>query len=314
MSTSTSTGSDSCNPTWKIEFDSRIKAFSEAIGVSEEVVRKTFAELGVDGETGQSLTIIDTDEFLPMNDLFEAFVDSGLTKKAKIRAGVPHLRGKTHLGEAAESLNGNLAIAESIKTLAEVNRPISSLSDEELLKRYEEGATEVIKILREKTHGRPCIVRNKDESVNEKVSLELLRLAKKQPTTEKYSVDGRLVRVYRIGEFPAKPLDESPFFPGVALVNGFCPKSNTQWNEISHELRVLARLALELDNPTGIYLTTASKTLMRKIWRDAKSMDVGTFRLEYSEAALMYDELQEMDKLPKLKVIPGQSTKVDTGF
>ena len=321
MSTNTSCSSSKCcDLTWKIEFDKRIEAFSKAIGVSEDEARKAFAKLGVDGKEEQSLTIIDSDEFMPMNDLFEAFVDSELTQKAKLRAGMPHLRGKTHLGEASDSLNGDgsinlTTVAESIKELAESNRPISSLSDEELLKRYEEGATEVIKILREKSHGRPCIVRNKDESTNLKVSLELLRLAKKQPTTEKYSVDGRLVRVYRIGEFPMKPLDESPFYPGVALVNGFCPQSNTEWfmrsdtgiKNICHEIRVLVRLQTQVNHHS-------SGREMKQIWKDAKSMSIDQFRTEYAEAALLYEELEEKDQLPKLKIHQGQSQKVDTGF
>ena len=80
-------------PDWsgKTEFDSRIKAFSEALRVDEPKVREILAELGADGETEQSLTIIDSDEFLPFGDLRNAFVDSThLVKLAVLRAAQPH--------------------------------------------------------------------------------------------------------------------------------------------------------------------------------------------------------------------------------
>jgi len=290
-------------PSWEIELNSRLQAFAKTTGIGEDTVRTVLATIGIDGKTEQSLTIIDNPEFLPMNDLFEAFVDSGLTKKALLRIAVPHLRGMTHLGETSNSVNGE--ILKSIKDIAESNRSLTSLSDEELVSKYDDSNTEVAKILREKTHGRTCIVFNKDGTINKSVSLELIKAAKKQQTPDKYSVNGKVVRTYRVGEFPFSPLDESPFFSGIALVNGYCAKSDTQWNGISHENRVFVSLI------TG----NLSKMEMKKIWKDAKSMTLDELKTEYGEAALTYEEMQANDTLPKLKIVTeSNTTKLDKGF
>ena len=290
-------------PSWEVELNSRIQAFAKTTGIVEDTVRTVLANLGVDSKTEQSLTIIDNPEFLPMNDLFEAFVDSGLTKKALLRIAVPHLRGMTHLGETSNSVNGE--ILKSIKDIAESNRPLTSMNEEELLNKYDDSSTEVAKILRERTHGRTCVVFNKDGTTNKSVSLELIKAAKKQQTPDKYSVNGKLVRTYRVGEFPLSPLDESPFYSGIALVNGYCAKSDTQWNGISHENRVFVSLI------TG----NLSKMEMKRIWKNAKSMTLDELKEEYPEAALEYEEMQANDTLPKLKIITeSNTTKLDKGF
>jgi hypothetical protein len=298
-------------PTWKIEFNKRLEAFAEAIGVPLDKVQEIFTELGADGEAEQSLTIIDTEEFLPINDLFSAFVDSDLTKKARLRAAMPHLRGKTYLGDTADVANGSLA--QAIHQLSENSRPVASLSDAELLDRYTDNSTEVWKVLRERTHGRPCIVFNKDGSINKEASLELIRAARKQPTPDKYNVGGQLVRVYRAGDFPAKPLEESPFFRNVALVNGYCPRSNTDWSNVDKTMRILVRLACEVDN------LTSTKKDMKQVHKDATKMTVEEFRAEYSEAALLYDEREAKGDFPTLTVMPSQvqeryAGNTDTGF
>jgi len=293
-------------PTWKTEFNNRVKAFSEAIGVAEEKVREVFAANGIDGETEQSLTIIESDEFLPMADLFEYFVDSKLTVKPKLRAGMPHLRGKTHLGNTEEVTNGS--VLTEMKDLIASQRPLTSLTDGELLDRYDDTSTEVWRILRERTHGRYCIVYKKDGSVNKEVSLKLVRSARKQVTPDKWEVNGQLVKVRRAGDFPAIPLEESPFFPGKTLLEGFCAESSTNWDGICQEIRVLARITSEIEGPLN-------KRDMKKIWQDAKKMTVAEFRHEYSEAALLYDEKDIQGTLPDLKVRQGSSgTCRDTGF
>jgi len=293
-------------PTWQSEFDNRIKAFAITIGVDEVKVREILSNLGVDGKSEQSLTIIESAEFLPMADLFEAFVDSKITAKSKLRVGMPHLRGSTHLGQAEEATNGS--VMTDLKDMIASQRPLTSLTDGELIERYDDTSTEVWKILRERTHGRFCIVYNKDQSVNKEVSLKLIRSARKQVTPDKFEVTGSLVKVRRAGDFPAIPLEESPFFPGKALLEGFCAESNTNWDGITHDLRVLARLVAETDGPL-------SKKSMRDVCKDAKVMSAADFRLNYTEAALLYDEKDAQGTLPDLKVRQGNSnTSRDTGF
>ena len=303
-------------PTWKTEFDERVIAFAKAIGVDEKKVREALAELGVDGQTDQSLTIIDSEAYLPMQDLFAAFVDSGLTQKAKLRLALTHLRGQTHLSEAAPATTGTPGPDSfgAISALIAANRPKSDWNDEELLRAYDETSTEIWKILRERSHGRPFVVFNSDGTVNVQVSLKLLKIAKKQPTTDRHMIDGKAVRVSRAGEFLAKLVDESPFFPGMALVDGYCAKSNTQWDGVSFEARVIVRLhAQKIENKA------LSQREMRDICKIA-AQGVDAIRKDLPDAALMYDELKEQDTLPKLKIDPrntrpeAYSGKVDTGL
>ena len=299
METNISTGAS-----WEAEFNGRLQAFAKTTGITIEKVKEVLSSLGVDGTTEQSLTIIDSDEFLPINDLFEAFVDSGLTKKALLRAAMPHLRGKTYLGKTEDFSVSNL-----LKDIVESSRPLTSLTDEQLLDKYDSYDTEVLRILRERTHGRNCIVFNQDGTVNKTVSLELVKIAKKQQTPSSYPVNGKLVIVRRAGHIPSSPLEESPFFSGEALVNGYCEKSGTIWNEISQENRIFVRvLTAEIH---------CSKFDYKRIWKDAKSMTLDQLKEEYPEAALQYEEMQANDTLPKLKIIPNSSTnvtKLDNGF
>lgn len=290
-------------PAWKTEFDERIKAFAGAIGLDETKVRETLKTYGADGESSHSLDMIDSEEVLPMQELFTLFVDSGLVPKGRLRLGVATLRGKTHLEEAATTNGGCCEgsdlgeVCGAIKDMVASNRPKSDWTDEELLKVYDQDATEAAEILRKRTHGRPCIVFHRDQSVNVAASLKLVKTAKRQPTSSQFVWEKKPVRVYRAGEFLAQPIDESPFFPGVALVDGYCPKSNTNWSGISQERRVLARI-----QSRDIETAQLSKSEMKRICHDAETLtDFGDV---YDEATLRYEELEAQDKLPKLKIMP----------
>lgn len=288
-------------PAWKTEFDERIKAFAEAIGLDEAKVREKLKEYGADGESSHSLDMIDSEEVLPMQELFTLFVDSKLVPKGRLRLGVATLRGKTHL-EEAPTTNGGEAVevlCGSIKEMVASNRPKSDWTDEELLKVYDRDATEAAEVLRKRTHGRPCIVFHRDQLVNVEASLKLVKTAKRQPTSNQFVWDKKPVRVYRAGEFLAQPIDESPFFPGVALVDGYCSQSGTDWNGIDHRTRVLVRIYVR-----EIETASLSKMDMKKICKDAH--DLTEFGDEYLDALLRYEELETQDKLPKLKIMPDE--------
>ncbi len=295
MSTSTTSV-----PAWKTEFDERIKAFAEAIGLNEAKVRETLEGYGADGESAHSLDMIDSEEVFPMAELFTLFVDSGLVPKGRLRLGVATLRGKTHLEEAPTTNGGDSVheLAGSIKEMVASNRPKSDWTDEELLKVYDQDATEAAEILRKRTHSRPCIVFHRDQSVNIEASLKLVQTAKRQPTSTQFVWEKKPVRVYRSGEFLAQPIDESPFFPGVALVDGYCSQSGTNWDGIDFKTRVLARIYVR-----DIETATLSKMQMKRICEDACEMGFGA---KYPEAVLRYEELEDQDKLPKLKIMPDE--------
>ena len=298
MSDSTST------PVWQSEFNKRIEAFAATINVPVVKVREVFAEYGADGKNEVSLDIIDKEENSPVNDLFELFVDSKLTKKALLRAGLAHLRGQTHLGETADVAPAAPVtdkIADALNAIATANRPVSSLSLKELVDRYGDDTPDIWKALSEKTHSRPCVIYNRDGSLNKEVTLELAKIARDQDTPNRYEVDGSLVHVFRSGVFPPKPLEASPFFPKIALIKGQCPKTQTNWTNVSKTMRVLVALACQIDN------LTASPREIRGVYKDATTMSIDDFRKAYKEAALMYDDLEAKNALPTLTVMPGEA-------
>lgn len=297
---------------WSAEFNERVISFALAIGVSEDKVKSVLSELGADGTSDQSLAILENEEYLPMSDLFEAFVDSGLTKKAKLRLGVRFLRGKN---DDLKSVSNISDVAQAINNMVSSNRPKTEWTDEELIKIYTDDSTDVWEILRKRSHGRHFIVFESNNSVNVSVTLELLKAAKKMPTNDKYILNGRTVRVYRVGEFLAQFLDISPFFPNTHLINDICTESGTNWKGISDEMRTLVYLHCH-----NVEKKQLSKIEMKRIHADA-GKGIEYFRSLYDEATMLYEEKKQQDNLPKLK-LPTRSdypvntfgTKSDSGF
>ncbi len=309
--------SDVQTPIWKTEFEKRIKAFSTAIRLEESKVKDILADLGADGESESSLTLLDSDEFLPFGDLRASFVEGGHTKIGILRLAMPHLRAKTNVDQPIATTGNGDSTANALRDLIASNRPKSDWTDQELLESYDETTIDVAEILGKRSRGRPCIVFKKDGSVDIEVSLKLLKIAKRQPTAESHRLDnGKHVTVYRPGIFLDKPLDESPFYPGVALVDGYCAKSSTQWNGVSHKNRVLIRLHV-----TQIETTQLSKREMAQLCKSAHVTNNAIPNLfdELGEAAALYEKLEDQDKLPKLKVFSNAvkdhyTGKMDTAF
>jgi len=294
------------NSLWKTEFNKRVKAFAAAIGADEVEVRNRLADLGADGEKELSLTLIDTEEYLPFGDLRNAFIDKEpITKLAILRAAIPHLRGKSSLNVNPTSTCDELTGA--IKNMVASNRPKSNWTDGELLASLDDTATEAAEILSKRTRGRHCIIFKSDGTVDVESSLKLVRIAKRQSTSNQHPIGGQLVEVYRAGVFPARLLDESPFsINGVShLVDGFCSKSNTDWTGISYEARILVRIYTWKCETTQL-----SKREMKQIRNDAAE-GAESFRSKYPEAAMWYNKLAAADELPRLKSTVAQGECCD---
>ncbi len=298
-------------PVWETEFNKRVEAFATAIRLDVAKVREILAELGADGAEEFSLTIMDSDEYLPFGDLRAAFVEGGHTKIGILRLAMPHLRAKTNVDQPEATTNGDTA--STLRDLITSQRPKSEWKDKELLEAYDETTADIAKILGERSRGRPCIVFQKDGSVDVEVSLKLLKIAKKQHTAESHKLDnGKHVTVYLPGVFIATSLDESPFYAGVALVDGYCAKSSTQWDGASLRNRILCRL-----HATQIETAALTKLQMGELCKAAKA---DNFDDLVGEAAALYEKLETQDKLPKLKILSGDTSqgrytgKTDTAF
>lgn len=302
-------------PAWQAEFNERLAAFAKTTKLAESRIRDALAELGIDGQDEQSLNFLGSEESVPFGDLRNIFVDSGLIKLAPFRAGVGHLRGKTNLGTNSDTTEEPLSSAVSaITKLVESQRPVAQLSNEELLERYDPDNVEVLEVLRRRTHGNYCIIFNTDGSVNKELSLELIKVARKQPTSNRYLKGGVVHAVFRAGDFPVQLVDESPFCRGAALINGSCPQTGTDWSNVSQEARILAHIYAY-----NVETAKMTKRDMKAVCADAAK---GTehFRVTYPEAAFEYDKMKEEDRLPKLRINPQQASgasgngRRDSGF
>ena len=112
----------------------------------------------------------------------------------------------------------------------------------------------------------------------------------------------------------AKPLDESPFYTGVALIEGICPQSNTDWNDVSQKIRIMVRLHVR-----NIETSALTNKAMQSISKEARKLTETEFCDEYQEATLLYQQLEDQGNLPTLKILSSEtksekSGKVDTGF
>lgn len=291
------------------ELTKRIDAFANAIGVDAAIVRDKLAEEGVDvNNPEQAITILDNDDYLPFADLAKQFLDTKLTKKAPLRLGISHLRGKTTLSEPNGHGLGELANA--VQDMAKANRPISSWRDRELLEAYDSNSPHIHKELNERAHGRHCIVFEKNEQIDVDASLNMLQIAKRQTTSDKMRIGSDLRRVYRSGEVVEKPLDASPFYLNEPLINDYCPKSDTDWKGVPHERRVILRIqVMEIEKKE------LSQRVLRTLWNDALDLDQQDFQSAYGQAFLLYGELKEQSKLPTLKLMRRNiNKKVDSGF
>lgn len=287
-------------PTWKVEFGERLAQFAKAVGLPAEVVTERFKKLGLDGTSEEQLDWLGNDDILKFGDLRASFEDVGI---ARLRAGMMSLRPKG-ADQQAEVHEDSLpaTLAELIKS----QRPKSDWTTEELLSKYDRDTPEIAEVLRKRYHGHRCIVLNPDETVNKEVTLRVMRAARKQPIPEIYIDGGVAYRCVRPGDWPVEYVDASPFFPTVPLVNGYCPESDTNWADVDRECLLLAHIyATRID-------TKLTKHAMKAVCQDAKK-GATAFRKEYPRAGAIYDELQNRDELPKLRINPRVTPK-DTGF
>lgn len=290
------------------ELQKRIDAFADAIGVDVEIVKEKLAEEGVDfSNPDQAIHILDNENYLPFADLAKAFLDTGLTKKAPLRLGIAHLRGNTTLSEPN---NGIGDLANAVQEMANNNRSISTWRDSELLEAYDDASPKIWKELKDRAHGRPFVVFNKDGSINAEDSLKMLQIAKRQTIPDKMRIGDELKRVHPAGYRPEKPLDASPLFENIPLVGDYCSESDTTWEGISHKRRVIVRIHV-----TNVEKKTLSHGDMKRIALDARNSNDAIFKEGYGHAHLLYDELEEQSKLPTLKLVRNKAQKkIDNAF
>ena len=311
--------SNSTNPA-SVEISKRLTEFATAIGQDFDIVTGVFKEkLGIDTtkDPDSSLEILDNEEYLTFGDLAKHFSSSEhAVALPTLRYAIRKLRPKTSPVNTDKqdtlSTTDVDTIANSIQALASQGRPKSEWADRELLESLNREDTEIAKILFERSHGRKFVVfKRGTDIVDVELSLRVLKIAKRQATGEDFAIDDVMVSLFRAGDYPALILEESPLHSGVALADGYCMKSKTNWSGINKNARIFVRLCV-MDDPQ------MSKRDRKALFNLAKQ-GFDSLKSEYPEIFLKYDELEQADRLPKLSILSGSANKnnhntIDKGY
>ena len=223
-----------------------------------------------------------------------------LVKIARFKAGWASLKeGK---GETSPKSCGS-----DMASLIDTIKRIEQRSNEELLEMYKPEATEVFPELRKRTNDRPCIIFTETGAVDQKNSLKLLRTAHRQETPTTFMVEGNLVRVYRVDEFPMEYFEECPLHSEIILAEGHCEKCENSWDGITSEDRVIVRVARDMDmidlSPVKVY------ELIDRIKKEGAK-----FLLKVGKTGIQYRELKELGRLPVLRRKASKTDKSDPFF
>ena len=285
------------------QLSKRVKDASKVMKVTEDVMYDLLLQLGIDKDEDDSLALLEA-ETTTLQDAQEVFClhpgwapDPENTKVpvARFKAGWFVLKGTSK--KKIEDKDPSQTTSEALlKELRDVRR----YKDTELLDEYNpECSTEIIDELNKRSRGNSFLVYN-DEELNKEISLEMLRIARRQDTSDRhtYLKNGRTVtvRLLRVGEFPHIWVEESPIHPDIELQNGYCDKCQNTWDGIEIEDRIIVRVAVDCG---GIDVDSSARIheLIKKI-RENKNAN---FLLEVPAIQARYDDLKEIERLPVLR-------------
>lgn len=272
----------------------RVANSARVMAIDEGQLWTYLQELGIESaDTEDGLALLES-ETTQEGDARKIMVDNGKVKIARFKAGWAVLKGKAQTPAKPDT--------SDFSKLVEVLKPVSQLSDRDVIQKYSpECNQDILDHLTKVSNGRPFIVFKEDGLVDVDTSVVLLREARRRETPAQYPVvEGTkttLQRTYRVGEFPMNFTEECPFHSDVNLVNGYCDRCGNTWTGIDESDRVLLRLAVNLgligtDVATITYWNTAFKTDAVKAHQ--MLLDIPKLELEYRER-------KEDNRLPVLK-------------
>lgn len=194
------------------------------------------------------------------------------------------------------------------KVIIEDNDPIKQaqrLTPGELIAEYDpqHPKNPIGERLKDLAEGRRFLVFQDGGKVDVMASRQLFDELDDYGERDDFTVGGIPRKVYKIGDRPGRTVDEHPLFPGVPLRANGCSEADCNWGEVPLKVRQIYRLAvksgeLNVDEFREADLHTEATT------RDEEEI----CRL-YRKAAVKWQELEGVGKLPSLKVVLGGETK-----
>lgn len=207
---------------------------------------------------------------------------------------------------------GETSKEESRKKLPKPHH-IYAMNVQELLEHYD--ATEVDNLVGQRllkiTKCLPCIVFNKDGSVNVVVSKILVQEIKDglEPR-DTYLLDNIPQKLHRVGERPGSFLDENPLYKGRALRGNdeTCDQTNRSWQGVSLTVRQLLHLAVYVTKEQRLASISDAHEALDRILSNSGNME-NYVRGRFAKASLEFDKLSSLNQLPSLKLVRGNTSQ-----
>ena len=251
--------------------------------------------IGVAKDDPETHSLLSSD-LISEKDFRTVFCDEGKFALPSVRGLMKHLLAKTEVSETPETPVGGKVLEAIVSTL-NANKPIGQYKTKELLEDYgADSSEEVWTELEKRAKKLPCIVFEKDGTVNVDVSLEVLQAIRKGQTfTSVYSDGKKTYRLYTVGCFPEEAVLCCPITNKI-LNNGYCSELGISWKDVDEECMTFVRVIRD-QNPCEKFGKFAAKSLLKLAKEGMEAL-----REDYPEEAIVYDEMKELKQLPSLRV------------
>jgi hypothetical protein len=209
-------------------------------------------------------------------------------------------------GSNPSSNKSDVSPDKNFTSLIETLKPVSQLSDRELLERYISGNdSETEKELKTRSHDRNFVVFSGKEQINIDMTLKMLRDARRREMPKTFNDGTETYILYKIGESPEQVFEICPV-TGDILLDGYSDKIGVKWS-IPLEGRQFAWIMKD----QGIEMTALTIRDVQKTYQEAgagknattegDSHGIKALKAIYPKIGVIFHDLKITGDLPSLK-------------
>jgi len=241
--------------------------------------------------------------------------------------GLPRILARKIAGEFRDNTKEQSEYAPQ-KIIVEDNDPVKRaqrLTPGELIAEYnpQYSKNPIGERLKQLAEGRKFIIFQSDDNttINVMASQQLFDELDDYGERDNFTVGGIPRKVYKVGDRPGRSVDEHPLFPGTPLRTNGCSEADCNWGTIPLKIRQIYLLAIESGElSVSKFQVPSSKSIpyhtkFQVGYREVDLHNEAATRNEeeicrlYRKAAVKWQELESIGKLPSLKVVLGGETK-----
>jgi hypothetical protein len=282
-----------------VSLEQRVQKAAKVMKITEDELWAGLGEMGIGKGDEDALELIEA-ETTTEADAQKAFCGQGPdhhVPAVRIRAGWAILRDRQ---------NDEKPTVHAEITASSFVRPITQYKDEELIGAYgEECSSDILDELNRRSSGRPFVVFDEGGKVDAEMSIRMLRIARRQPTSPQHVVmkDGKSVslRLHPVGAFPTFWVEECPIHPDVILVDGYCEECDETFDGISEGNRKAIRIYADVVG-SAVMDRQFVHDMLERVRKDGSG-----YLLELPAAFRRFNELEEIERLPVLRRRPSSA-------